>query len=507
MPAASDSIPIDFDNTFARLPASFYTRQNPEPVSAPQLVCLNERLAQSLGIDPAWLRSNSGVSALAGNQVLTGSEPLAMVYAGHQFGNWVPRLGDGRALLLGEVVDTRQRRYDIQLKGAGRTPYSRGGDGRAWLGPAIREYLVSEAMHAMGVSSTRALAVVLTGDAVYRESVLPGAIVVRVAGSHIRVGTFQYFYSQQDIDSLRRLTNYVLERHYPEVPRAEQNEALTLLTQVVGRQAALVARWQALGFIHGVMNTDNCSVNGETIDYGPCAFMDDYQAGKVFSSIDTGGRYAYQNQPGIAHWNLAQLAQALLPLVDQQPERAAAAAQQVIDQFPALYRQAWQAAMLAKLGFGAGQQRDPARVDLVDTLLSLMESHGADFTQTFSALRETLHDRPLPVATTPATLDMLGSEAFRSWQQQWLGQHRTAQDGASLIPATALARISQANPVCIPRNHRIEQVIVDCREENHDTLQRMFRAVTDPYAHGEDQLFHAEAPIEREVVHQTFCGT
>ena len=307
---------IRFDNSYQQLPERFYSRLAPTPVSKPGPVRFNQSLAGQLGISADWLSSTGGIESLSGNRVPTGAEPIATAYAGHQFGNWVPQLGDGRAILLGEVIGPDGQRYDIQLKGSGRTPYSRGGDGRAPLGPVLREYIVSEAMAALGVPTSRALAAVSTGDAVYREGVLPGAVLTRVAQSHIRIGTFQYFYSRQDHEGLRLLADHVISRHYPEAAAAG-NPVQALLEGVIAAQARLIAQWQLLGFIHGVMNTDNMLLSGETIDYGPCAFMDEFHPNRVFSSIDRQGRYAYSNQPGIAHWNLANLAQTLLPLMDE----------------------------------------------------------------------------------------------------------------------------------------------------------------------------------------------
>ena len=326
-----------FDNTYARLPERFYARLAPVPVAQPRLVKLNQALAERLGLDPEALRSPEGLAVLAGNRVPEGAAPLAMAYAGHQFGGFVPQLGDGRAILLGEVLDPAGERFDIQLKGSGRTPFSRGGDGRAWLGPVLREYILSEAMQALGIPTTRSLAAVATGEPVYRETALPGAVLTRVARSHVRIGTFEYFHARRDTEALRHLADYVIARHYPESKESER-PYLALLEAVIERQAGLVAQWLDVGFIHGVMNTDNMSITGETIDYGPCAFMDAYHPGRVYSSIDHGGRYAYGNQPRIAQWNLARLAQSLLPLLDADEGRAVADAQTAIDGFGAMLR-------------------------------------------------------------------------------------------------------------------------------------------------------------------------
>ncbi|HKK29868.1 MAG TPA: YdiU family protein, partial [Alphaproteobacteria bacterium] len=343
------SATFPFDNSYAQLPDRFYARLDPAPVKAPRLIKLNEALARELGLDAAALNTREGVEIFAGNRTPEGAFPLAMAYAGHQFGGWVPQLGDGRAILLGEVVDRNGRRRDIQLKGSGRTPYSRMGDGRAPLGPVIREYIVSEAMAALGVPTTRSLAVVATGEPVFRETALPGGVLTRVAASHIRVGSFQFFAARQDVEGLRKLADHVIERHYPELQSIEERYA-GLLHRVVERQADLVAEWMGLGFIHGVMNTDNMTISGETIDYGPCAFMDEYRRDQVFSSIDQQGRYAYGNQPPVAHWNLVRLAQAMLPLFAGDDEAQVAVAQEAVDRFPALFREAWLGVMRRKLG-------------------------------------------------------------------------------------------------------------------------------------------------------------
>ena len=329
-----------FDNSYVQLPEHFFVRQSPVPVSEPGLVRVNHALAQQLGIDPDWLQSAQGVQVIAGNQVPDGADPIATVYAGHQFGSWNPRLGDGRALLIGEVIGTDGARYDLQLKGSGITPFSRAGDGRAPLGPVLREYIVSEAMHALQIPTSRSLAAVTTGDFVYREQKLAGGILARVARSHIRIGTLQYFASIEDFDGVRLLVDHVVERHYPDLAGSE-NRALAMLERVMQKQAELIAAWQAVGFIHGVMNTDNMLLSGETIDYGPCAFMDQYDSAAVFSSIDHGGRYAYRNQPAIAHWNLACLAQTLIPLLDADIDKATELAQATLDRFPELFTQAF----------------------------------------------------------------------------------------------------------------------------------------------------------------------
>ena len=426
---------INFDNSYARLPEPFYTKMPATPVAAPVLLALNEDLAASLGIDVDFLKSVAGLQALAGNQTPQGSEPLAQAYAGHQFGGWSPQLGDGRALLLGEVVTPKGARFDIQLKGSGPTPYSRRGDGRAWLGPVLREYVVSEAMHRLGVPTTRALAAVSTGEMVYRESALPGAILTRVASSHIRVGTFQYFASRQDTKNLKHLTDYVIARHYPEA-----SSPLDLLQGAIARQASLIAKWMSLGFIHGVMNTDNAHVAGETIDYGPCAFMDGFDPNKVFSSIDQTGRYAYMRQPDMAIWNMAQLATSLLPLMGER-EAAIEAATEVVHQFPDLFQAAYRAEFAAKLGLKAVKDSDD---ELIQGFLGLMASDSADFTNSFRGLSDpkahlALHDR----------------DGVRIWKETLAA--RWAEEGLSEVEAKA--RMSAVNPAIIPRNHRVEEMI------------------------------------------------
>ncbi|MFN6977044.1 MAG: protein adenylyltransferase SelO, partial [Gemmobacter sp.] len=419
---------IAFDNSYARLPDRFHARQAPTPVADPRLFALNEPLARAIGLDPASLDA----ALLAGNRIAAGSEPIAQAYAGHQFGGWVPQLGDGRAILLGEVVGPDGQRWDIQLKGAGRTPFSRSGDGRAWLGPVIREYLVSEAMAALGVPTTRALAAVTTGETVWREGPMPGAVLTRVASSHIRVGTFQFFAARGDTEALRLLADMAIARHCPDA-----GDALGLLRAAVAAQARLVAQWMALGFIHGVMNTDNAHVGGITIDYGPCAFLDAYHPGQVFSSIDHQGRYAYGNQPQIAVWNMAQLATCLLPLIDADRSRAIDAATEVVHAFGPLYEAEWLGRFRAKLGLVAAEDGDRA---LIERLLALMAAGEADFTVTFRALAEG---------------DGVALPGFDTWAADW--HARLAAEGTALADAQAAMR--RVNPAVIPRNHRIEAAI------------------------------------------------
>lgn len=472
-----------FDNSYARLPDRMFTRQDPVPVSAPGLIAVNRRLAAEMGLDAAVLASPDWVAALAGNRVPEGAAPLAQAYAGHQFGNWVPQLGDGRAILLGEHIGPDGRRWDVQLKGAGRTAWSRGGDGRAWVGPVIREYLVSEAMHALGLPTTRALAAVTTGEVVYRESRLPGAVLTRVAASHLRVGTFQYFAARGDKAALQHLTDMALARHYPGA-----EGPLGLLAAAVAAQARLVAQWMALGFIHGVMNTDNAHVGGLTIDYGPCAFMDDYRPDKVFSSIDQWGRYAYGNQPQIAVWNMAQLASCLLPLIDPDPDKAVEPAQDIIADYADQYQAAWLGRFRAKLGLATEQDGDQA---LIEALLDRMARTGADFTRTFRGLAE-----------GTAVAEFRDPGAFTTWEPLW--HTRLAAEGRDVAQAQAAMR--GVNPAIIPRNHRIEEAIQAAVGGDYAPFHALDAALARPFDAAPDDPLRA-APAPAEVVRQTFCGT
>ncbi|MFN3145800.1 MAG: protein adenylyltransferase SelO [Paracoccaceae bacterium] len=475
---------IPFVNAYAALPDRFYARLAPTPVAAPGLIRVNHALAQELGIDPAALETPEGVAVLAGNAVPAGADPLAQAYAGHQFGGWVPQLGDGRAILLGDIIDSNGLRRDIQLKGAGRTPFSRMGDGRAWLGPVIREYLVSEAMHALGIPTTRALAAVTTGEQVLREAVLPGAVLTRVASSHIRVGTFQYFAARQDTEALRTLTDHVIARHYPGA-----TSPLDLLDRVIARQAELIAAWMAVGFIHGVMNTDNAHVAGETIDYGPCAFVDGYHPDTVFSSIDQFGRYAYARQPEIAVWNMAQFASCLLPLMGEDTEAAIAQATEAVHRFPGLYQEAWLRRFRAKLGLTEARDDDGA---LIHDLLSLMAAERADFTNVFRGLaegnaRDWMRDR----------------DGFDAWAVRW--RARRAAEAAT--PDAQEAAMRAASPALIPRNHRVEEAIQAAVAGDFAPFHRLTEALGSPFdpAPGTEDL--RRPPEPDEVVTRTFCGT
>ena len=491
---------IGFDNSYARLPERFFARLNPTPVSEPRLIQLNTALACTLGLDAAALSAPEGVAILAGNRVAHGSQPLAQAYAGHQFASFVPQLGDGRAILLGEVLAQNGQRYDIQLKGSGPTPFSRRGDGRAALGPVLREYIVSEAMAALGVPTTRALAAVITGDQVLRETVLPGAILTRVAASHLRVGTFQYFAARQDIDAIRVLADYAIARHYPEA-ESSPHCYRAFLEGVVSRQARLVAQWMLIGFIHGVMNTDNTSISGETIDYGPCAFMESYDPAAVFSYIDQYGRYAYGNQPRIMLWNLARLAETLLPLLEAEagsPQAATDSATDVLSTFAAQYDAAYTAGMRRKLGLTTEREGD---LQLIQDLLERMTTNHADFTLTLRRLCDAA-ESPQADKLVRAAFD--NPEAYDSWARTW-------RERLQLEPTSAAARaesMRQANPVYIPRNHLVEEVIRAAVDRNDfQPFEELLKVTGNPYEErpGLDRYALPARPEER--VCQTFCGT
>ncbi|WP_281883433.1 YdiU family protein [Paenibacillus sp. YYML68] len=478
-----------FDNSYIRLSDLFYARQEPTPVRSPKLVLLNEPLAASLGLNPEVLRSPVSTEVLAGNRLPQGAEPLAQSYAGHQFG-YFTMLGDGRAILLGEQLTPTGERVDIQLKGPGRTPYSRTGDGRAALGPMLREYIISEAMHALGIPTTRSLAVTTTGQPVHRETELPGAVLTRVAASHIRVGTFQFAAKWGSVEELRALADYTVERHDPEAATAD-NRYLALLHGVVERQASLLAKWQLVGFVHGVMNTDNMTLSGETIDYGPCAFMDTYDPMTVFSSIDRQGRYAYGNQPAIAAWNLARLAESLLPLLHEDQEQAVQAAERAIAQFAGLYQRNWLSGMRAKLGLFNEEADDQA---LVDELLALMQKTRADYTNTF---------RALTLGTLEET-SLSGTAELTPWLERW-----RARLGRQVENAAASQKLMQAsNPAVIPRNHRVEAALEAAEQHgDYSVLERLLAALRQPYAYVPEQAEYAEQPERSERPYRTYCGT
>ena len=479
----------NFDNSYARLPKSFFTGQNPVPVRSPELAFLNTALAASLGLQDDALIVEKGTAIFAGNEIPEGASPLAQAYAGHQFGHFT-MLGDGRAVLLGEQITPDGKRFDIQLKGSGRTPYSRGGDGRAALGPMLREYIISEAMHALGIPTTRSLAVVTTGEAIQRETRLPGAVLTRVAASHLRVGTFQYVAAWGTVEELKTLADYALKRHYPDAMLGE-NRYLSLLEEVIKRQAALIARWQLVGFIHGVMNTDNMTISGETIDYGPCAFMDTYDLETVFSSIDTQGRYAYGNQPYMAGWNLARFAETLLPLLADNEEEAIKVAEQAISGFSVQYRAHWLAGMRAKLGLFQEEQEDEP---LIQDFLLMLQKHGADYTNTFRALT---FDQLEGSA-------MFASKEFKDWHAKW--QSRLDRQEESKEKAKQLMKDS--NPSVIPRNHRVEEALEAAVERGDlSVMEKLLKALSNPYAHGAEQEAYTAPPPPSKRPYQTFCGT
>lgn len=483
------SLSIPFDNTYARLPDRFYARLDPAVVAAPSLVRVNAALARALGIDPDALAAPDGVAMLAGNHVPSGAEPMALAYAGHQFGHFVPQLGDGRANLLGEVVGRDGIRRDIQLKGSGPTPFSRSGDGRAALGPVLREYLISEAMAALGIPTTRSLAAVTTGEPVRRETMLPGAVLTRVAASHIRVGTFQYFAAQGDDAGVRQLADYAIARHYPEAASAE-NPYLAFLNGVIARQANLVARWLLVGFIHGVMNTDNCSIAGETIDYGPCAFMDAYDPGTVFSSIDQHGRYAYGNQPRIALWNLTRLAECLLPLLGDTEDAAKAA----LAGFAPVFEAAYFGGLRRKIGLQTERDGDNG---LTGELLKLMAEGGADFTLTFRRLCDAAEGPGGDAAVGALFMD---AGAYEAWAQRW--RVRLAMETES---ATAMRAV---NPAFIPRNHMVQAALAAAIERaDFRPFETLLEVLSRPFQ--DDPLLdrYATPPRDEERVLQTFCGT
>jgi uncharacterized protein YdiU (UPF0061 family) len=484
-----------FDNSYARLPPRFFARLDPTPVAAPRLVKLNRALAEELGVDADALATPEGVAVLAGNSVAEGSEPLAQAYAGHQFGHFVPQLGDGRAILLGEIVDRAGRRRDVQLKGSGITPFSRSGDGRAALGPVLREYLVSEAFAALGVPATRALAAVATGEDVYRERALPGAVLTRVAASHLRVGTFQFFAVRGDGDAVRLLADHAIARHYPDAAPAE-NPYRAFYEGVVARQAALVARWLGVGFVHGVMNTDNMSIAGETIDFGPCAFMDAYDPGTVFSSIDHQGRYAYGNQPRIAQWNLARLAETLLPLFDADEDAAIAWAQEAVGRFAAAFEEAYVGELRRKLGLATAREDDRA---LADDLLLRMAANQADFTRTFRSLCAAAEEE----TSTAARDEFVDPTAFDAWAARW----RARLAGEAVAPAERAAAMRAANPVYIPRNHLVEEALAAAVERDDlAPFDALLAALARPYEERPGFERYAEAGPARPD-YRTFCGT
>jgi uncharacterized protein YdiU (UPF0061 family) len=484
-------------SSYLSLPERFFARVSPTRVAAPRTIALNHALAADLGFDSTGLDENSAAALFSGNALPSDCVPIAMAYAGHQFGHFVPQLGDGRAILIGESRDKAGVPRDIQLKGAGRTPYSRSGDGRAALGPVLREYLVSEAMHALGIPTTRALAAVASGELVRRETALPGAILTRVAASHVRVGTFEFFAARGDTAAVQLLADYVIRRHYPACTR-ERQPYLALLQQVVSRQAALIAAWMNVGFIHGVMNTDNMAVSGETIDFGPCAFIDGYDPAAVFSSIDQRGRYAYANQPHAAAWNLARFAETLLPLIDADSTRAVDSASAVLESFTLQSVDYWLAGMRRKLGLSTTEADDQK---LAEDLLSAMHQSQADFTLTFRALCDAAAD---PRANAYLTSVSGGQGVFHDWLQRW--RARLAREADA--PGERVAGMRLANPALIPRNHRVEQMIAAAVEQgDFGPFERLREALARPFEDRDGFADLRTAPQPGERVLQTFCGT
>jgi uncharacterized protein YdiU (UPF0061 family) len=484
-----------FENTYARKLEGFYVPWKAAQVARPRLVMFNRELAEELGLDAGAFDSEEGVRIFAGNETPEGALPLAQAYAGHQFGGFVPQLGDGRALLLGEVIDRNGRRRDIQLKGSGPTPFSRAGDGRAALGPVLREYLIGEAMHALGIPTTRALAAVLTGEPVFRESALPGAVLTRVAASHIRVGTFQFFAARDEQDKVRRLADYAIDRHYPDL-KGHANPYLGLLERVCDRQAALVADWMHVGFIHGVMNTDNMAISGETIDYGPCAFMDHYDPATVFSSIDTQGRYAYGNQPRIAQWNLARLAETLLPLIDADGNRAIARAAQVVNAFAVQYERYWLKGMRAKLGLVSEDESD---LNLATGFLTAMLGNKVDYTLAFRYLADAALGQEEPVRAL-----FNDPSAYDLWNGHW--RARLARE--PVAPVARAQAMRRANPAFIPRNHRVEEALSAAIEHgDYVPFQTLLNVLSRPFDDQPEFAAFAEPAPEGRGRYQTFCGT
>ncbi|MES1939016.1 hypothetical protein T5B8_02165 [Salinisphaera sp. T5B8] len=489
--------PFVLDNTYARLPSEFHARAMPTAVTAARLLRVNRPLAEQLGLDVQALESPAGVDILAGNRVPEGAEPLAMAYAGHQFGNFSPLLGDGRAVLLGEMIDRNGVRRDIQLKGAGPTPFSSRGDGRAALGPVIREYVVSEGMAALGIPTTRALAMVATGEPVLRRRAEPGGVLTRVAASHVRVGTFEYFSRRGNNEAVRALADYVIERHYPHCADAD-NPYQSLLEEVAVHTADLIAQWLLVGFIHGVMNTDNVSIVGETIDYGPCAFMDSYNPATVYSSIDHGGRYAYNRQPGIGQWNLARFAECLLPLLDDDQEKAVAQAQAVLERYVERFETTYHDGLAAKIGL---EERCEGDADLAYDLLKCMTEQGADFTLTFRYLSDLGREADDRDDNVRALFDDPAS--FDGWAARW--RERLVDETRNDTERRAAMRA--VNPAYIPRNHRIQQAIDAAEAGDYQPLDELLTVVANPFDDHPELADYAQPPKPEEVVQRTFCGT
>lgn len=487
---------IPFDNSYANQMEGFYVAWEGAKVPNPEIIQFNAKLAKELGLDAKDLNSKEGAEFFAGNEIPLGASPLAQVYAGHQFGGFSPQLGDGRALLVGEVIDQNNERRDIQLKGSGQTPFSRRGDGKAVVGPVLREYLIGEAMHALGVPTTRALAAVTTGEKIIRNGFEPGAVLTRVAASHLRVGTFQYFAARQDTEKVRQLADYAIKRHYSEIDNSE-DKYLELLKSVIKRQAELIAKWMSVGFIHGVMNTDNMTISGETIDYGPCAFLDTYKADIVFSSIDEQGRYAYGKQPNIAQWNLARFAETLIQLIDPDDnDTAIKLATDALNEFPLLYQDLWFSEMSLKLGLGSAMDRDH---DLINGLYLAIDGQGVDYTKLFRSLAEALRG-------DEKTLFELFEDAtdFKSWFKKWKARLSQNQTDLEQIAST----MDQVNPLYIPRNHKVEEAL-QAASQNADYVpfNTLLKVLQDPYGK-RSGLEEYEEPAPKDAgPYITYCGT
>ncbi|WP_010299699.1 protein adenylyltransferase SelO [Candidatus Odyssella thessalonicensis] len=488
---------LRFENSYLDLPDKFYQHIAPTPVNKPEILLLNTDLAAELGLNLQTLTTDKITAIFSGNHVPKGTQPIALAYAGHQFGHFVPQLGDGRAILLGEIIDIHGKRRDIQLKGSGRTQFSRRGDGRAALGPVLREYIISEAMQALGITTTRSLAVIKSGELVRRETLLPGAVLTRVASSHIRIGTFEYFAARQDVAALKLLADYAIDRHYPDAKHAA-NPYLYLLKAVIQAQAYLVAKWMQVGFIHGVMNTDNTSITGETIDYGPCAFMDTYDPNTVYSSIDYYGRYAYANQPPIAQWNIGSLIECLLFMLAFEEDQAKQTKAELIQLFQTAYQEHWLNNMASKLGLS-----QPSTVDLplIQEFLRLMRTNKADYTLSFYYLRPAID----AAADSKDLKNLLGQEpGLETWLKAW--RARLSQENQNKLQTVAI--MAAANPVFIPRNHRVEQAIKAAVEHNDLSLaKRLISVLSRPYVEQPENYEYMLPPSPGEEVLQTFCGT
>ena len=479
---------LNLDNTYTSLPESFYSEIDLSPVKSPSLVIFNEELANSLGIDITKLKTKEGVEILSGNIKAENGAYIAQAYAGHQFGHFT-MLGDGRAVLIGETISKSGKRYDIQLKGSGQTPYSRRGDGRAVLGPMLREYIISEAMNSLNIPTTRSLAVVKTGEKVYREYIKQGAILTRIAASHIRFGTFEYARRFCDIKELKALADYTIDRHFKNI-KDDENKYINLLKEVINLHASLVAKWQGIGFIHGVMNTDNMTISGETIDFGPCAFMDEYNPDTVFSSIDEYGRYAYKNQPIMAHWNLCRFAETLIPLIDENQDIAIEKAQEAISNYTNLYNRYWLKVMRSKLGIFNEEDNDQ---QLIENLLSIMDKYKADFTNTFVALTLNKQDNN----------EMFNSEEYKSWYK--LYKDRLKRQDNSTEEVNNLMKSS--NPYVIPRNHRVEEALEASERGDFTPFNNLLKVLKNPYEYSKEQEEYSKLPKRKNTCYRTYCGT